>query len=167
MEKLPYSFNDNNREISFNRFDLPSPWINYLSNGSMHAFVSQAAGGMVWWLSPMLFRVTRYRFFNLPIDSPGFYVYIRMKDGTIWSPAFRPCDTTVDRRSASHYPGYSVFKAEKDEIKATLKLYMAQDVDTLIWEVNVENLKGEAVNCDVFAYVELSQFLAQQENILG
>ena len=167
MEKLPYTFDDNNRKISFDRFDLPSPWINYLSNGRMHAFVSQAAGGMTWWLSPMLFRVTRYRFFNLPIDSPGFYVYIRMEDKTVWSPAFRPCDTDVERRSASHHPGYSVFEAEKDGLRATLKLYMAQDADALIWEVKVANLKGETVNCDVFAYVELSQFLAQQENILG
>ena len=28
----------------------------------------------------------RYRFYNLPIDSPGFYVYIRMEDGSVWSP---------------------------------------------------------------------------------
>lgn len=46
MEKLPYSFDDKEREIRFHQFDLPSPWINYLSNGRMHAFVSQAGGGM-------------------------------------------------------------------------------------------------------------------------
>ena len=28
---------------------------------------------VTWWLTPMLFRVYRYRFYNLPIDSPGFY----------------------------------------------------------------------------------------------
>ena len=78
MEKLPYRFHDEKREIRFHQFDLPSPWINYLSNGRMHAFVSQAGGGMTWWLTPMLFRISRYRFYNLPIDSPGFYVYIRM-----------------------------------------------------------------------------------------
>ena len=72
MEKLPYTFYDDEREIRFDRFDLPSPWINYLSNGRMHAFVSQAGGGMSWWLSPMTFRVSRYRFYNLPIDSLGF-----------------------------------------------------------------------------------------------
>ena len=74
MNKLPYQFCDAQREIRFDRFDLPAPWINYLSNGRMHAFVSQAGGGMSWWLSPMMFRLTRYRFYNLPIDSPGFYV---------------------------------------------------------------------------------------------
>ena len=42
MDKLPYQFDDEQRIIRFNRFDLPAPWINYLSNGRMHAFVSQA-----------------------------------------------------------------------------------------------------------------------------
>ena len=167
MEKLPYSFDDKEREIRFHQFDLPSPWINYLSNGRMHAFVSQAGGGMTWWLTPMLFRVSRYRFYNLPIDSPGFYVYIRMKDGTVWSPTFRPCETKVDCRTAVHHPGYSVFTAVKDGLAAKLKLFMAQDSDALIWELTLRNANGEMVECDVFAYVELSQFMAQQENILG
>ena len=89
MNTLPYAFHDIEREIRFDRFDLPQPWINYLSNGRMHAFVSQAGGGMAWWLSPIAFRISRYRFYNLPIDSPGFYVYIRMEDGSVWSPTFR------------------------------------------------------------------------------
>ena len=90
MQKLPYKFDDKARKIIFSRQDLPSPWINYLSNGRMHAFVSQAGGGLCWWKTPQNFRITRYRFYNLPIDSPGFYVYIRLKDGTVFSPTFRP-----------------------------------------------------------------------------
>ena len=167
MEKLPYRFIDTQREIRFDRFDLPQPWINYLSNGRMHAFVSQAGGGMSWWLSPMAFRISRYRFYNLPIDSPGFYIYIRMKDGSVWSPTFRPCDTKVDMRSSSHAPGYSTFTAMKDGLCATLMLFMAPDYDTLLWDLKLKNENDEAVECDVFAYVELSQFLAQQETTLG
>ena len=167
MKNLPYVFSDKDRTIQFDKFDLPSPWINYLSNGRMHAFVSQAGGGLTWWLTPMLFRVTRYRFYNLPIDSPGFYVYLRMEDGSVWSPTFRPCETKVDRREAAHSPGYSVFTAEKDGLTAILKLFMAQDSDTLLWDLKLRNRCGYEISCDVFAYVELSQFMAQQENILG
>ena len=119
MDKLPYQFADEQREIHFDRFDLPAPWINYLSNGRMHAFVSQAGGGMSWWLSPMMFRLTRYRFYNLPIDSPGFCIYIRMPNGTDWSPAFCPCETPVDFREASHALGFSTFNAKKDGLTAS------------------------------------------------
>ena len=167
MDKLPYQFHDDQREIRFDRFDLPSPWINYLSNGRLHVFVSQAGGGMCWWLSPMMFRVSRYRFYNMPIDSPGFYVYIRMADGTVWSPTFRPSETPVDLREAAHAPGYSAFTAKKGGLTATLKLFMAQDVDALVWDLKLTNERGEEISCDVYAYVELSQYLAREENILG
>ena len=167
MNHLPYTFQDDEREIRFNRFDLPAPWINYLSNGRLHAFVSQAGGGMTWWYSPMAFRITRYRFYNMPIDSPGYYIYIRMADGTMWSPAFRPCETKVDAREAVHAPGYSVFKAEKNGLTATLTLFMAQDTDTLLWDLRLQNQSKETIQCDVFAYVELSQFLSREENTLG
>ena len=166
-QKLPYVFDDTSREIRFNQFDLPSPWINYLSNGRMHAFVSQAGGGLTWWLSPMMFRLTRYRFYNLPIDSPGYYIYIRMSDGTIWSPTFRPCETRVDSREAAHTPGSSTFSATKDGLTAVLRLFMAQDTDALIWDLKLRNESGREMAFDVFAYVELSQYLAREENLLG
>lgn len=164
---LPYHFEDEKRQIVMTSQDLPAPWINYLSNGRMHAFVSQAGGGLAWWRSPMLFRLTRYRFYNLPIDSPGFYCYIRMEDGTVWSPTFRPCKTEVDVREAAHAPGYSVFTAKKGAITATLTLFVAPDHDTLVWDLRLQNDAGEAVHLDVYAYVELSQFMYQNEVILG
>jgi cellobiose phosphorylase len=167
MNKLPYQFQDADRKIVFNRHDLPQPWINYLSNGRLHAFVSQAGGGMCWYRTPMNGRITRYRFYNLPIDSPGFYVYIRMPDGAIWSPTFRPCETKLDRWEAAHSTGFSEFTAEKDGLRAKLTLFMASDCDALVWNLSLTNLRGEAVECDVFAYMELSQLAFTNEVNLG
>ena len=164
---LPYEFCDEERKIVFSRYDLPQPWINYLSNGTMHAFVSHAGGGMCWWRTPQSYRITRYRFYNEPIDSPGFYVYIRMSDGTVWSPTFRPCLTKPDRWKAAHSTGYSAFTAEKDGLAATLTIFMAPDSDTLIWNVRFVNKNSEPVECDVFAYVEFSQFSFENETKLG
>lgn len=157
-KQLPYKFDDKERKIIFDRYDLPSPWINYLSNGRMHAFVSQAGGGMCWYKSPMSCRLTRYRFYNLPIDSPGFYIYIRMKDGSVWSPTFRPCETKPDKWQAAHSAGFSEFTAEKDGLRAKLTLFMAQDSDALLWNLQLTNNAGKETECDVFAYVEFSEF---------
>lgn len=41
-KQLPYEFRDEERKIKFLQHDMPQPWINYLSNGKMHAFVSQS-----------------------------------------------------------------------------------------------------------------------------
>src|SRR5688572_17743178 len=87
-ESGAYTFDDVRPAITMHRPDLPSPWINYLSNGKLHAFVSQAAGGFLWWKHSSKCRLTRYRMNSLPIDSPGFYIYIRHKDGRVWSPGF-------------------------------------------------------------------------------
>ena len=160
---LPYYFDDKNRKIVFTRHNLPCPWINYLSNGRMHSFVSQAGGGLAWWLTPQNFRITRYRFYNLPIDSPGFYIYLRMKDGTIWSPTFLPCGKNAREAGSSHAPGYSEFWAECQGLFAKLTLFMAPDYDTLLWSLELKNKRGQKVEFDVFAYVELSQFSYQNE----
>lgn len=165
--ELPYEFRDAERKITFFRHDMPQPWINYLSNGKMHAFVSQAGGGMCWWRTTQNFRMTRYRFYNMPIDSPGFYIYIRMKDGTVWSPTFRPCETNLDKWSASHSTGYSEFVAEKEGLKANLKLFMASDSDTLIWNLIIENKTEQVQEFDVFAYTEFSQLAFENEVKLG
>lgn len=152
-----FSFDDEARMINIHRHDTPQPWINYLSNGNFHAFVSQAGGGFAWWKSPTIFRLTRYRNYNLPIDSPGFYIYIRHPDGTIWSPTFRPCETPLDQWCASHMPGESSFVAVKNGIKAKLSFFVAPDHDVLIWDLTLSNNNGERVELDVFAYVENSQ----------
>ena len=61
----------------------------------LQAFISQGAGGTGWFREPVHGRLTRYRFNGLPVDSPGFHLYIR--DGkTVWNPSFYPVMTELD-----------------------------------------------------------------------
>ena len=158
-----FEFDDDNRAIRILRHDTPQPWINYLSNGSMHAFVSQAGGGFAWYKSPIYRRLTRYRQYNLPLDSPGFYIYIRHSDGTIWSPTFRPCETPLDKWEAIHQAGKSSFVAEKNGIRAHLTFFVAPDHDVLVWDLKLTNMHNDPVDLKVFAYVENSQLGWQNE----
>jgi len=51
----------------------PEPWINYLDgNGKMNAFISNGAGGTVWYDQPHTGRLTRYRLNGLPIGSDSW-----------------------------------------------------------------------------------------------
>ena len=150
-----YIFNDDKKSIRINRTDLPTPWINYISNGTLHGFVSQVGGGMLWLDNPAKGRISRYRKNNLPIDSPGFYIYIRESDGSVWSPTFRPTETPLDCYYAEHMAGKSVFHAEKNGTKALLTLFIAPDTDVCIWKM--ELCSNEDKHFDVFAYMELSQ----------
>lgn len=151
-----YIFNDAEKYIQINKTDLPTPWINYISNGHMHGFVSHVGGGTLWLENPARYKLTRYRSFNMPIDSPGFYIYIREKDGTIWSPMFRPAEEKLNDYHAEHMPGKSRFVAEKNGTKATLTLYIAPDYDICVWDLSIINNDTDK-EFDVFAYMELSQ----------
>lgn len=150
-----YVFNDAEKRIRINRTDLPTPWINYISNGHMHGFVSQVGGGMLWLENPAKGRISRYRKNNFPIDSPGFYIYIRESDGSVWSPTFRPVETRLDNYYAEHMAGKSIFHAEKDGTYADLTLFIAPDTDVCIWKLDITSSADKSF--DVFAYMELSQ----------
>ena len=65
-----YKFND--REITFDKYNTPTPWMNYLSNGTFHTMISQAGGGAAFYKSPQIWRINHYRFFHLPTDRSGF-----------------------------------------------------------------------------------------------
>lgn len=155
MSELPYTFEDPERRIVIHDPRQPQPWINYLSNGTLHAFVSQAGGGYAWWKSPLKNRLTRYRQYNLPIDSPGFYIYLRERSGEIWSPTWRPVEAGIDEWRAEHEPGLTRFVARKGFLEAVLELFIAPETNALVWDLSLTVSDGGSIEIDVFAYVEL------------
>ncbi len=162
-----YRFDDSSRSLIIRRRDLPGPWINYLSNGRLHAFISQAGGGLCWWKSPTVFRITRYRHYNVPLDSPGFYFYIRERGGEIWSPSLRPCGGAVDEATATHQPGKTTFAARKGAVSAELSFFVTPDYDVLVWDLKLKNHSQRDVSLDLFPYVELSQLNWKAELFWG
>ncbi len=77
MGEHVYSFNNKNREIVIHNPTTPAPWINYLTNRRLSAFISQNAGVLLWHIEPLTRRITRYHYLSPPFDRPGFYVYVR------------------------------------------------------------------------------------------
>lgn len=150
-----YRFDDAAREVRFLRSDPPTPWMNYLSNGRFHVMLSQAGGGMVWYRSPMIWRVTRYRFYNLPTDRPGPYLYVRDEDGA-WSVSAEPCPHRPAAWSSAHGMGYSRFSAEERGIAVDATYFVPPDADVLVQRVTVRNTSDRARTIDLFAYVEFS-----------
>ncbi|MCR4718643.1 MAG: hypothetical protein K5768_03330 [Firmicutes bacterium] len=153
-----YAFDDEEKNIQINKPQLPSPWINYLSNGNLHAIISQAGGGFLWYKDAINCRISRYRMNHLPIDSPGFYIYIKNEDGNIWSPTFRPVEKKLDDWHAIHGAGETMFYAKYGEKEAYLKFYITPDYDVLVWDLDIRNNGEKTEDFDVFAYVELAQF---------
>lgn len=109
---------------------------------------------MAWWKSPLKNRLTRYRQYNLPIDSPGFYVYLKGADGVVWSPTWRPMETSLDEWWAEHLPGVTRFVAHKGPLEATLEFFVAPGENALVWDLTLRNAGQQPLELEVFGYVE-------------
>jgi cellobiose phosphorylase len=151
-----FYFDDDERALVIRRPDTPTPWINYLSNGALHAFVSQAGGGMCWYKSPSIMRLTRYQAHRPTVDAPGFYLYIRPQRGPCWSPSFYPCATPLDTWEARHMPGRTRFLASRDALVCTLDVCIAPDYDALILDLALANEGPARQTLDLFGYVEFA-----------
>lgn len=155
-----YQFNNSKREISFDRFNTPTPWMNYLSNGTFHTMMSQAGGGVAFYKSPQIWRINHYRFFHLPTDRSGFYTYI--KDGSeYWCPTNEPCKNKPQEWKSTHGMGYTRFEAKKNGIGVTATYFVGKYENALLW--NLKFKADEDKKITLFPYVELGMMEFMRE----
>ncbi|MBQ3571400.1 MAG: hypothetical protein IJA15_01085 [Clostridia bacterium] len=132
-----YEFDDKNREVVFKRYDMPSPWMNFLTNGEFFTMISQAGGNLSWYKSPEIWRIGRYPFYLLPTDENGLFVYIKdLKTGKVWNPNFLPSRESLDFFESRHGLGYTKFIAKKDGVKAVVTAYVGKE-NALIYKLDI------------------------------
>lgn len=154
MKQNYYKFNDEEKEIVFNRYDMPTPWMNYLTNGTMFTMISQAGGNLSWYKSPQIWRIGRYNFYNLPTDECGMTIYIKdKKTGAVWNPTYMPCRTKLDYWESAHGLGYTRFLAKKDGVTVNLKCFIGKE-NILVYSLDIESEDDREI--EVFACQEMA-----------
>ncbi len=155
-----YQFNNEKKEVTFSQYNTPTPWMNYLSNGTFHTMMSQAGGAVAFYKSPKIWRLNHYRFYNLPTDRSGFYTYI--KDGEdFWCPTNEPCYSKPEKWTSTHGMGYTRFEAEKNGVSASAVYFVGKYKNSLIWNLKLTSKEDKKIT--VFPYVELSMMEAVRE----
>ncbi len=159
MEKS-YEFNHAGREIKVLKPNLPTPWMNYLSNGTFHTMISHAGGGVAFYKSPQIWRINHYRFFHLPTDRSGFYTYI--KDGDeYWCPTYEPCRTRPESWQATHGMGYTRFEASRNGIHVEANYFVGKYENALIWNLKLKSDVDKQIT--LFPFVELGMMEFMRE----
>ncbi len=159
-----FYFNDTEKEVCFKRHDTPSPWINYLSNGTFHTMLSQAGGGVAFYKSPQIWRITRYRFFHLPTDRSGPYIYIQDKEsGEYWCPTYEPAAVRPEKWESAHGMGYTRFSAQRNEVQTQLTYFVGEFENSLIWNLKLKNNSNTRKKLGVYAYVEFGMMEFMRE----
>lgn len=155
-----YRFDNEKREIIIEKYNTPTPWMNYLSNGTFHTMMSQAGGGVAFYKSPQIWRINHYRFFHLPTDRSGFYAYI--KDGDeVWTPTNEPCKIKPEKWQVAHGMGYSRFEAERGGVEVTATYFVGKYENALIWNLKIKSDKDKKIT--IFPYVELGMMEFMRE----
>lgn len=155
-----YGFKDVEKEVEFYRYDMPTPWMNYLSNGTMHAMISHAGGGVAFYKSPQIWRVNHYRFFHLPTDRSGFYTYI--KDGEdIWCPTNMPVGTRPDSWKSSHGLGYTRFEAGKKGLTVTALYFIGKKENAMIWNLRFCSDRDRTIMVYPFLELGMMEFMRE------
>ena len=136
-KKSFYEFDDVNNEIVFYRHDMPTPWMNYLTNGEFFTMISHAGGNLSWYKSSEIWRIGRYGFYNIPTDKQGLFIYIKdLSTGKVWNPNVIPVDTELDYFESRHGLGYSRYIGEKDGVRVRVTAFVGKD-NALIYKVSV------------------------------
>lgn len=155
-----YRFDNDKREITITKSNPPTPWMNYLSNGTFHTMMSQAGGGVAFYKSPQIWRINHYRFFHLPTDRSGFYTYI--KDGdTVWCPTAEPVKDRPEKWQSTHGMGYTRFEAEKKDLSVRAAYFVGKYENCLIWNLKLKSAVDKKIK--IFPYVELGMMEFMRE----
>ena len=149
-------FDEKNREYVITNPMTPEPWINYLDgNGKLNTFISNGAGGAAWYDQPHTGRLTRYRLNGLPMDSPGFYLYIKDRNET-WNPSYFPTMTELDAWECCHGMGYTRFNAVRNGLAASVKYFVPLQDDILLWDLTLENRSSNIMELEIYPYIDYS-----------
>ena len=150
-------FDDANRTYVVTSPTPPGPWINYLGNRRLQAFVSQNAGGLLWYYEPESRRITRYQYTGAPADRPGFYVYVKdLRTGDLWNPHFAPTCAKLDTFECRHRPGTTGFVASKNGIEVVVDYVIPPADDVLVYRVRVTNRSATPADLRFSSYIEFA-----------
>jgi cellobiose phosphorylase len=150
-------FDDENREYVIETPATPLPWINYLGNESFFSLISNTGGGYSFYRDAKLRRITRYRYNDVPQDTGGRRYYIQdgcAGKGEIWSPAFLPLKTPLDRYRCRHGMGYTVFESERKGLASELTCFVPLGGNCEINRLVLENKSGVPKRVSVVSALE-------------
>lgn len=157
-------FDNEHREYVIEKVDLPTSWTNYLGVENLAVVVNHTAGGYSFYKSPEYHRITRFHGNSIPMDRPGYYVYIRdnekKEDGTndYFSISWQPVAKDLDKAKyqCRHGMSYTAYECEYDHIKASQTLFVPIGDDVVLWDVRVKNDGEKVRDLNLFSYLEFS-----------
>jgi cellobiose phosphorylase len=146
-------FDDEHKEYVINRPDTPLPWINYLGTEGFYGIISNTAGGYSFYKDARLRRLTRYRYNNIPMDSNGRYLYVKVNN-EVWNPMWKPIKITIDKYECRHGMGYTKIIGQHNGVEVSVLYFVPVGARNEIWHVKLTNHLNITKKIRLWSYVE-------------
>ena len=157
-------FENEKREYVIEKVDLPTSWTNYLGVEEFATVINHVAGGYSFYKSPEYHRISRFHGNSIPMDRPGYYIYIRdnekKEDGTndyfsiSWQPVAK--DLNKAKYTCRHGMSYTTYECKYDDIAASQTMMVPIGDTVLLWDVRVKNEGTRKRDLSLFSYLEFS-----------
>jgi cellobiose phosphorylase len=150
-------FSENGKEFIITNVKTPTPWINYVFNGSYFATISNNGGGISYYKNPLHGRITRYRINDLPHDRPGKYIYVKDNNtDEVWSLSWQPIGKKCEAYKVIHGFGYTKIDSDINHIKSSVLYFVPQDDNREIWKATITNNSKVKRRLSLYGYVEFA-----------
>lgn len=152
-------FDNEKQEYVIDRVNLPCSWTNYLGVEDMAAVVNHTAGGYLFYKTPEYHRISRFRGNAVPMDRPGFYVYLRDNDSEdYWSVSWQPVGKPLRQAKyrCRHGMSYTVYECDYEDLQASQTMVIPRGEAVQLWDVKIRNTGDRMRNLSVFSYLEFS-----------
>lgn len=152
-------FDEQNNEYVIDRVDTLASWTNYIGLKNMVAVINQTGGGYAFYKSPQYHRVTRFRANAIPMDRPGFDIYIKDKeDQDYWSITWQPVGKDLHEANyiCRHGLSYTVYECEYKGIQASQTMSVPLKDDAIIMDVVIKNTTNTTRTLELTSFVEFS-----------
>lgn len=159
-------FDNTKREYVITNPQTPLPWINYLGSDEFCGLISANAGGYCFYKDPLLRRLLRYRYNNVPMDMGGRYLYLRDNDTSdFWSMSWMPVKKSLDKYKyeCRHGMGYTWISSEYEDIEASTLFFVPKNENNEVWHCRIKNNSDRKRNLSMFSFVEFCLYNALKD----
>lgn len=149
-------FSDDGKEYVIKTWDVPRPWINYLTNGRFCSLVSQTGGGYAFLESSGYHRLTRGDPQDMVLADPlGRYIYLYDRESTRWWRLTGPqVGYPVEEWETRHGFGYTRIFHRQQGIEGIVTFFVPVEDDAEVWMVQLTNRGDRPRQLTLFTYVD-------------
>ncbi|MFH1762322.1 MAG: hypothetical protein ABIA63_14585 [bacterium] len=144
-------FSKDSSEFIITKPDTPKSWLNYLTNGSYTAVVSQCGDGFSFIKDVHSNKILSWDADDQSAGKHGRYLYVRDKlSKQVFCPTYQPLCAEMSTYKAHHGIGYSTIESSFAQIDAEITYFVPLHEQCEVWVIKLTNHSSKTKSLQLF-----------------